>query len=96
MNKCLFSVTDRKILEVLEEVKTEVKLNSRQINSIIKMLDKSNDKSLSKMPNDVVIPVRTDLDLTKLEDALKDDTKRQQMVKNHNILLVSIYLYGQF
>ena len=60
------------------------------------MLDKSNDKSLSKMPNDVVIPVRTDLDLTKLEDALKDDTKRQQMVKNHNILLVSIYLYGQF
>lgn len=67
-------------MEMLEEIKTEVKMNSRQLNSIMKRLEAAKEASVAKLPDNVGLPVKNDEDLNRLEESLKDETQKQQMV----------------
>lgn len=70
------------MFERLEEIKEEVKLHSKQLNAILKKPDSSKETSLSQLPaENVHLPLSTYQDVLKLEDELKDETCKQQMVR---------------
>jgi hypothetical protein len=68
------------MFESLEEIKEVVKLHTKQLNTILKKLDSSKETSLSQLPENVYLPLSTYHDVLKLEDDLKDETCKQQMV----------------
>ena len=68
------------MFESLEEIKEVVKLHTKQLNTILKKLDSSKETSLSQLPENVYPLLSTYQDVLKLEDDLKDETCKQQMV----------------
>ena len=80
------SAVERKMFESLEEIKEVVKLHTKQLNTILKKLDSSKETSLSQLPENVYLPLSTYHDVLKLEDDLKDETCKQQMINYLGII----------
>lgn len=67
-----FSVKERKILSILEEIKTQVYVNSKLLHLLSKKVDVNISTEDNQLPQQMKFPLESEADMEKMEELLLD------------------------
>lgn len=67
-----FSVKERKILSILEEIKTQVYVNSKLLQLLSKKVDVNISTEDNQLPQQIKLPLESEADMEKMEELLLD------------------------
>lgn len=81
---------DRKILRLLEEVKTQTNFNTKLIQTVMRKMDTNVEESSINLPEEISFPINTMEDIDMLEHKLKDEECVKKLVCVYFLVLVLI------
>ena len=71
---------DRKLLTILENLKDEVKGNTKLLNILIKQNNKQNECMATDIPEGITLPIDNVQDFEAMDEKLQNETLAQKLV----------------